>query len=249
MPTHPTIPTFEQISAGLPSFDAIAAGLPAFEDFSAEMVFPADVPAFDAKSDPEVDANIRLADDRTFAHTPTARTFRDYRGHPAAFKLMSELPRPGVSHHGVLSGRFALWELVPALIAQTGQDIAELTIATLSFSAQNAADLLTLIDAGKVKRVGLLISYFFKAQNRHLYDSLIPQLRERGHPVLAMRTHAKLTLAHMADGTKYVIESSANLRSSDNVEQFVITRDDGLYQFHHDWIHGELLHGKELGKD
>ena len=56
-----------------------------------------------------------------------------------------------------------------------------------------------------------------------------------------MRTHCKLILAKMADGTAYVVEASANLRSSKNIEQFVLTQDIGLYQFHRAWIDGELL--------
>lgn len=206
-----------------------------------------DTPEFGSDS-PEVNTAVRLDGDRALITRPTRRICTDYRANPAAYAHLATLPAPGESLHGVISGKYALWELVPALIERTGQAIADLTIATLSFSAANATAMLGLLDAGKIKNVGLLISYFFKAQNRQIYDMLIPQLRERGHRVLAMRTHCKLILARLEDGTTYTIESSANLRSSVNVEQFVMTNDEQLYDFHFQWISGELLHGVELGE-
>jgi hypothetical protein len=222
----------------LPEAEAWALGLK--EPFD-------DAPDFDGDS-PEVNTFKRLANDRSLITRPTGRTCIDFRCNPDAYRHLATLPAEGESLHGVISGKYALWELVPAIIERTGQTIEDLTIATLSFSESNAAHLLSLIDAGKVKHVGLLISYFFKAQNRKIYDALVPQLRERGHRVLAMRTHCKLILAELADGTKYTVESSANLRSSVNVEQFVMTNDTKLYDFHRQWIYDELLTGTELGE-
>ena len=150
--------------------------------------------------------------------------------------------------HGVIGGKYALWELVPALIEKTGSKIDDLLIATLSFSKANAAEMLGLLDDGQVKRVGLLISYYFKSTSRPIYDCLVPQLRERGQRVLAMRTHFKIILVKMAGGMKYVIESSADLRSSGNIEQFVMTRCPDLYGFHESWLADELLNGTEAGE-
>lgn len=52
----------------------------------------------------------------------------------------------------------------------------------------------------------------------------------------AARRHAKTTLFEVDDGRKYVIESSANLRSCQSVEQFMIAQDAELYDFHEAWI-------------
>jgi hypothetical protein len=232
--------------AGLHTIDT--SGLPDLDEISAECHQLDDIPDFSAE-DTEVDPHIRLSADRSIIHTPARRLFVDYRSNPDAYRHIDPLPAEGESLHGIISGKYALWELVPAIIERTGQKIIDLHISTLSFSKQNAADLLALLDDGHIKKVGLLISYFFKAQNAAIYGSLIPPLRERGHKVLAMRTHAKLLLFKMADGTCYTVESSANLRSSVNAELFVLTRGESLYQFHHSWVEGELLHGIELGKD
>lgn len=212
-------------------------------------IIASDVPKFDAIQDPEVDTAIRLDGDRSFTRRPSRRLFHDYRANPDAYKHLEHMPQLGESLHGVISGKYALFEIIPALIERTGKKIDDLHLATLSFNKQNAADLLNLLDDGQIRRVGLLVSYYFKSTSRPLYDALVPQLRERGQKVLAMRTHAKIILARMEDGSKYVAESSANLRSSVNVEQFVLTQCPDLYDFHHGWIEGELLHGKELGEN
>jgi hypothetical protein len=192
-------------------------------------------PQFDSSADPEVDTQLRLNGDRSFRETPKRRLFVDYRADADAYKHLQPLPGPGESLHGVISGKYALFEMIPALIAHCGP-IKDLTIATLSFNKQNAADLLALLDDGHVFNTSLLISYYFKSTSRPIYDLLIPPLRERGHRVLAMRNHAKLLLVRTVAGDHFVVETSANLRSSVNVEAFVMTRDPALYAFHVGWI-------------
>ena len=250
-PANPNLPNAalagpEQWAAGLVGPAQWAAGLVGPDDWAAELQQPFDdVPTFDAAADPEVDVHAHLPGDRSFVRTATRRLFRDYRSNPDAFKHLDTLPKAGETLHGVISGKYALWDLVPALIEKTGQSIADLHLATLSYGKQNAAELLGLLDDGRVKRVSLLVSYYFKAQNRGLYDTLVPELLKRGHRVLAMRTHCKLILFRMSRGTRYVVESSANLRSCKNVEQFALTRCPKLYQFHRAWLEDELLKPRE----
>jgi len=206
-----------------------------------------DVPDFDAKADPEVDVNRRLGSDKSHIRIAKRRLFVDYRSNPDALLHLAKLPNEGETLHGVISGKYAMWDIVPALIERTGRKIDELYIATLSYGKQNAEELLGLLDDGQIKRCALLVSYYFKAQNRPLYDSLVPPLRARGHRVLAMRTHVKIMLARMAGGGMYVCEGSANLRSCKNIEQFCLTRCRRLYKFHRQWIDDELLTGVEEG--
>ena len=184
----------------------------------------------------EVDKSARLDGDRSHFRTPTVRTFKDYRTNPEAFRHMARLPVPGESHHGVISGKYALWDLVPAVLERTGHNMTELTIATLGFSKQNGADMLAFLDARKIERLSLLVSHYYKSTSAEIYDSLVPHLLKRGQKVKAMRTHAKMLLMRMPDGTRYVVESSANLRSCGNDEQFVMSNDSDLYDFHKTWI-------------
>lgn len=52
--------------------------------------------------------------------TPSRRLFHDYRANPAADRHLDHYPKAGETLHGVISGKYALWELVPALIERTG---------------------------------------------------------------------------------------------------------------------------------
>jgi len=190
----------------------------------------------------EVNTTIGLSDDRGYFRRPTTRTFADLRTRPEAVRHLERLPVEGEDFEAVISGRYALWDLIPAILEKIApQTIETLYIATLSFSASNAAEMLDLLDSDRIKSVGLLVSHYFKAQNKHLYDTLVPKLLERGHKVLAMRTHAKILLVTTTDGIKYAIRSSANLRSCKNCETFTMSRDAACHDFHQKWIAGELL--------
>jgi len=187
-------------------------------------------------SGPEVNVAKALEADR--AHYRTGcHTFHDYRVQPDAFRHLARLPSVGETMHGIISGRYALYELVPATLARISPaTITDLYLATLSFSERNATDLLRLIDDGHVQKVTLIVSHYFKAQNESIYNSLVPPLLSRGHRCLAMRTHCKITLMETSVGEKYTVESSANLQSCKNIEQFSLTSDDALHDFHRGWM-------------
>lgn len=206
-----------------------------------------DVPAFDLDgADGEVSTAAHLEGDISHRRVASRRLFVDYRARPEAFKHIDPLPAAGESIHGVISGKYALWDLVPAII-EHGHRIDTLHLATLGFSKQNAAELLGFLDDGRVKSVALLVSYYFKKTSESIYESLVPELLKRKQRVLAMRTHCKIVLVKTTRRTSYVVESSANLRSCKNIEQFVFTRDARLYSFHRGWM-DELLNGIACGR-
>ena len=98
--------------ADVPHLDA--AGLASLSDTCPDLLEFDDVPACDHGADPEVDPYVRLDGDRAHVRTPTRRLFHDYRANPHAYRHLDHLPGPGQSLHGVISGRYALWDLVPA---------------------------------------------------------------------------------------------------------------------------------------
>jgi hypothetical protein len=190
---------------------------------------------------PEIQPALRMRADRSLLRAPTRRLFVDYRANADAYKHLRDLPGVNESLHGVISGKYALFDLIPALIERTGQNIATCYIATLGFSKQNGADLCGLIDAGHVGTVAMVCSHYFQKTSQQIYDAVIPALLKRQQRVVAMRSHAKMILARMADDTCYTCESSANLRSCVNVEQFVLTCCPHLYAFHRQWLEEEIL--------
>ena len=113
----------------------------------------------------------------------------------------------------------------------------ELYIATLGFNRDNAAELLRLIDAGQVGQVRFLCSTYYANTDGEVVTWLQGELRARkAGRLLAIRNHAKILLMGLSDGTYLVNESSANLRSCRNIEQFSLSNDADLYAFHKRWM-------------
>jgi hypothetical protein len=204
-------------------------------------------PEFDTTANPEIDTAARLPADRAMMRLVPRRLNIDYRTNPDAYRHIRRLPKENESLHGVICGKYALWDLIPALIERTGEDIADLYIATLGFSKKNGADLCGLLDDRRVRRASLIVSYYFKSTSANIYDAVIPELQNRGQRVRAIRSHCKLILARMRSGARYVCESSANLRSCVNIEQFVLTNHKPLYLFHRRWMEQIFARGSDAG--
>ena len=140
--------------------------------------------------------------------------------------------------HLIISGRFALWDLVPAVAHLAGVNIAELHIATLGFSRRNIEHMAGMIDAGKIRAVTMLCSHYFSKTSAVIYDFAVEEFAKRPERMrfLSVRTHAKLLAIALADGRKVTSESSANLRSCRNIEQATLFGCPRLFNFHTSWI-------------
>lgn len=161
-----------------------------------------------------------------------------------AVRHLERLPKAGWSYHCLMRGDYNGWEIVPAVVrlAKPAR-IEELWVATLGFNERNSKELLELLDAGEVGKVSFICSHYFKATSADIFNPLEKALRSRGQRILAMRCHAKLLLFSLSDGRRLVVESSANLRSCHNIEQFSLTNDSGLYDFHAGWMN-EMFNDK-----
>jgi len=157
----------------------------------------------------------------------------------AAVGQIQRLPGKEESLHAIMSGDFNGWDLIPAVRELLNRPIDDLTITTLGFNASNNAQLCAMLDAGEVKRVSVLCSHYFKGADPDVYNEAEARLRQRDQRIGAARSHAKVIL--LASGNaRYVVESSANLRSCNNLEQPTLTRSRPLYEFHRRWIHAVL---------
>lgn len=166
----------------------------------------------------------------------------DARQAKDAAESLGRIPDEGESLHMVISGRFALWDFVPAMLTLSGTTITAMHIATLGFSKRNIAKMCELHDAGRIGSIHLLCSHYFAGTSGAIYDFAVEQFATRsGCKFLSVRTHAKMVLVAFADGRKIVIESSANLRSCKNIEQVSIFADGALYAFHRGWIEGLFM--------
>ena len=126
-----------------------------------------------------------------------------------ALALLPHLPtNPDERTHAVLRGDFVLCDIIPAIIRERGR-CPHLHIATLGMSGANAESLASLHQAGLIGEIAELI---------------------------VSRNHAKVICLPTESGDHYVIEGSANLRSSDNLEQIAVFNDPDLIAFHRGWM-------------
>ncbi len=161
----------------------------------------------------------------------------DRRSEASAAATLDRLPARGEAFHVISGGNWHGFSLVPLccnLIAPAVID--ELVISTLSFNSGNTDRLVELLDSGAVRSVAMLASVYFRDTSRREYGELAAKLAERGHRLAAVRTHAKIIAMRTTAEDHVVIESSANLRSCRNAEQYTMMNDAALFAFHRSWI-------------
>jgi hypothetical protein len=139
--------------------------------------------------------------------------------------------------HGILRGDFVLCDIIPLLIEARGR-CPHLHIATLGLSTANAEALASLRARGLIDQITLVCSHYFSKVNRHsTYREVMAVLNGIAR-VVVTRSHAKVICMPTAAGDHFVIEGSANLRSSDNTEQITIYNDADLCGWHARWLEG-----------
>jgi len=169
----------------------------------------------------------------------TDRQILDARRVTAAAECIGGLlPGADQAIHAVISGRFALADLIPAVLELAKPaTIAELRITTLGFSKPNIAMLCQLLDGGSIDRLTLVCSHYFKATSGAIHEYATEELSRRPHcRFLSIRNHAKLLLMRLTDGRMLTVESSANLRSCKNIETLTVIGSPAVHQFHARWI-------------
>jgi len=100
-------------------------------------------------------------------------------------------------------------------------------------SVANAQSIQRLQSEGKIDRLTVLVSHYFSQVDK---IGTFLQVKEiLGDALIVARSHAKLFLV---DGERaaYVVEGSANLRSSGCIEQFTVSNSRPLFHFHKSWI-------------
>ena len=149
--------------------------------------------------------------------------------------ILTSLPtEPGDTLHAAVPGNFIFGSLITAIAQQRHTQVMHL--ATLSLSKRNADDLAALVTEGAVGRIVMLLSTYFEKTNTAIFEHLKHRAAEVGSITIATaRTHAKVALFDFGDG-HLSIETSANLRSSDNSEQLSAFADPTLYTFHRQWL-------------
>ena len=151
------------------------------------------------------------------------------------------LPSPGERAHCALCGDFVLGDIIPAIIEARGR-CDRLTVATLGMSLANAEAIARLKALDLVGDITIVCSHYFaKVDQGREYRAVEARLNGIAS-IITTRCHAKIICLPIGSDS-YVIEGSANLRSSDNTEQIVIFNDAQLLTWHCDWLSTFEVHG------
>jgi hypothetical protein len=196
----------------------------------------------------EVAPAFAIAQNRFMSYKSAAkakrRGIRQFIKPENALVVVRRLPEEGGTTHCILRGDFVLADLIPALL-EPEWTCPHLRIATLGMSVDNAIELAKLHKGGKVGRITLVLSHYFEAVNKSTVYFDCRQQLEGIAEFVVMRSHAKVICCPRERGgiveDWLTIEGSANLRSSDNLEQMTIYNDRDVHDFHAEWIDHVLL--------
>lgn len=171
---------------------------------------------------------------RKFADVPKSK-IKAQNAVPLA-KQLAALTEEDTFVNVLIPGNFVFCDLLEALSVELGGDI-ELDIGTLSYSYENVDTFRRMFERGTMRRLALVISdYFYAHERRGAYRYTLESLPLKQTDIAVAGLHCKIHLLKDKAGNKYVLEGSANLRSSQNVEQFVFTKSAAAYDFHKEWL-------------
>jgi hypothetical protein len=135
------------------------------------------------------------------------------------------------AYYTVINGSFIYGDFIEALIDKHGLLCEEIYITTLGMSQNNIDSMVTISDVFKVKQLNLIVSnYFFGVEKQNLMPYLRTEIKGLPFKVAVCNSHAKITLIKTAQHY-LVMFGSANLSSSQNIEQFMILNDPELYEY------------------
>lgn len=144
-----------------------------------------------------------------------------------------------------LNGRFIFGDFIGAFIQENNLSVVELTVMSLSGGIDNLEMLEALKSRGWVQKVNLVLSeYFLRTEQAKHTDTIaylkkIKECHGDGFNIYYTNTHAKLTLIKTekeGENGYVVMHGSANLRSSQSLEQLIIHENKELYDFNYEYF-------------
>ena len=152
-------------------------------------------------------------------------------------KLMSDKPVPGKSYHIITGGAI---DLICHLywLLRHWPHMKKVLISAWAISGRDILFLEKLLNDGQIDRVELLVGDIFLTKYKMEWKKLMEIYDSGGISAVYKSTiHSKLLLMEADDGTKLVIESSANCNMNPRVEQSCVTLSEKLYDFYFTYLH------------
>lgn len=143
---------------------------------------------------------------------------------------------PGVRTFAWVSGSFIFGDIVEALVTRRHVGVRRLYIATLSMSQENIDSLknVMLLMGDDLKKLVLVISgYQYSHEKFNLVPYMYDELDDGTDRVQIAfgGYHAKIIAIETVLGNTLVIHGSANLRSSNSIEQIMVEQSRELFDF------------------
>lgn len=134
----------------------------------------------------------------------------------------------------LVSGNFIFGDFIEAYFVEHQIHTERLVVSTLSMNQNNVDSLKTLMLKGYVDKIDLIISnYFFANERNNLIRYAYKELDyENRFQLAVVRSHTKTVLFETRGGHHIVMNGSANLRSSNNIETFTLEDSKETYDFH-----------------
>ena len=152
-------------------------------------------------------------------------------------KLMSDKPVPGKSYHIITGGAIDLSCHLYWLLRHWPH-MKKVLISAWAISGRDILFLEKLLKDGQIDRVELLVGDIFPTKYKMEWKKLMEIYDSGGISAVYKSTiHSKLLLMEAYDGTKLVIESSANCNMNPRVEQSCVTVSEKLYDFYFTYLH------------
>ena len=155
-------------------------------------------------------------------------------------KVMSDRPTSGRSIHILTGGNVDLL----AHLMWVMQFWPKVRRVFLSAWAISAVDILLCkrwLENGSIGTLELLLGDIFPSKYKKEWEKLM-EMYDAGviTNIYNSAIHSKLMLIDCEDGTKIVIESSANCNMNPRIEQSCVTVSDELFKFYDVYLHGVL---------
>jgi hypothetical protein len=135
----------------------------------------------------------------------------------------------------ITDGDFIFGDFIEAFLVCRNIKVKELIISTLSLSQNNVDSLYNLLKGGYVENLSLIVSdHFFSYERDNLVKYIYQTLDiENKFQLSVCNNKSKIVLIQSDDngGRKYIIHGSANLNSSNSIEQFCIEENEEVFDF------------------
>lgn len=150
--------------------------------------------------------------------------------------FLTGIPGPGETWHIVSNGKYDYWTFVPVILDILKEPAHEFYGSTWTMNRNNVQELIELFDTGRIEKIAILTGTYFKRRETAVYATLTEALFSRKQRYVAFQNHAKVILIGTETGSKIVVEGSANFTANPRLEQYTLSNDQGLYEFHKAWM-------------